>query len=383
MSNRKASAAMARVPVADPLADHRHLRAAIMEAVARVIDGGRYILGPEVAAFESRMAARLGVAGAVGVGCGTDALAIALRAAGVGDGDEVITVSHTAGPTVAGILAAGAVPVLVDIEPDSFCLDPATLEVAWSARTRAIVPVHLYGQPADLDAVRVFAVAKDVAVIEDCAQAIDAAIDTGGGARPVGSIGDFGCFSFYPTKNLGAVGDAGLICAARAESVARVRHMRTCGWTKPQYAEIAGGICSRLDELQAAILNVKLDHLAVDIERRRDIARTYNAAFADLPIRCPVERPGTRHVYHLYVIASRERDALARSLDEAGIATARHYPYPVHVQPAFASRCRIPAALGATETAGREILSLPLYPSMPAESRGRVIAAVRRFYGRS
>ena len=379
MSNRNAPFAAAPVPVADPLADQHHLRAEILEAVARVIDGGRYILGPEVAAFETRMAERLGAAGAVGVGCGTDALAVALVAAGIVHGDEVITVSHTAGPTVAAIRMIGALPVLVDIDADTFCLDPSTVEAAISPRTRAVVPVHLYGQPADLGGICRIASAKGLAVIEDCAQAIDASI----GVRPVGTIGDFGCFSFYPTKNLGAVGDGGLICASRPESVERARHLRTCGWTKPQYAELAGGVCSRLDELQACILNVKLGSLAAHMERRRAIAAAYNRAFADLPIACPLERPGTCHVYHLYVIKTRERDALARSLDELGISTAVHYPYPVHVQPGLAGKCRIPAPLAVTEAVGREILTLPLYPSMVAESQARVIAAVRGFFGKS
>ena len=377
MSNRKVHIAATRVPVADPLGDQLPLRAEIMAALARCIDGGRYILGPELAAFESAMATRLGAAGAAGVGCGTDALAVALRAADVGIGDEVITVSHTAGPTVLAILMIGAVPVLVDIDPSSFCLDPAGLESAISPRTRAIVPVHLYGQPADLDAICRIASARGVAVIEDCAQAIDAAI----GERKVGTFGAFGAFSFYPTKNLGAIGDGGLICATRPEAVERVRHLRACGWTKPQYAETAGGVCSRLDELQASILNVKLASLAENIERRRAIAQAYNEAFADLPIACPIERPGTRHVYHLYVIKTRERDALAHALDEAGIATAVHYPYPVHVQPGLADGCRIVNSLAVTEAIGREILSLPLYPSMAAESQNRVIAAVRRFFG--
>ena len=324
------------------------------------------------------MAQRLRSAGAVGVGCGTDALLLALLAAGVAAGDEVITVSHTAGPTVAAICMIGAVPVLVDIDRESYCLDPATLEAAAGPRTRAIVPVHLYGQPADLDRICRFARERGLAIVEDCAQAIDATI----GDRPVGGIGDFGCFSFYPTKNLGAVGDGGLVCASRPELVERARALRTYGWTKPQYAKHAGGICTRLDELQAGILNVKLGSLAADIERRRAIADAYNRAFADLPIGWPVERPGVRHVYHLFVIRCGERDALAQSLNHAGIATGLHYPHPVHHQPGLAGKCRIPQPLTVTEAICRDILTLPLYPSMPAESRDRVIAAVRAFYGK-
>jgi dTDP-4-amino-4,6-dideoxygalactose transaminase len=378
MSNRNAAVGAARIPLADPLADQLHLRAEIMEAIARVIDGGRYILGPEVAAFEARMAQLLRSAGAVGVGCGTDALVLALLAAGVAPGDEVITASHTAGPTVAAISMIGAIPVLVDIDPESYCLDPVTLEAAHGPRTRAIVPVHLYGHPAELDQICGFARERGLVVVEDCAQAVDAMI----GSRPVGGIGDFGCFSFYPTKNLGAVGDGGLVCASRPELVERVRSLRTYGWTKPQYAELARGICSRLDELQACILNVKLSSLAADIDRRRVIAEAYNGAFADLPIVCPVERPGVRHVYHLFVIRCGERDALTQSLNQAGIATGLHYPYPVHHQPGLAGKCRIPQPLAVTDAICRDIVTLPLYPSMPAESRDRVISAVRAFYGK-
>jgi dTDP-4-amino-4,6-dideoxygalactose transaminase len=377
MSNRNAAIAAPKVPLADPLADQVHLRAEIMEAVARVIDGGRYILGPEVAAFESRMAERVRSAGSVGVGCGTDALMVALLAAGVAPGDEVITVSHTAGPTVAAISMIGATPVLVDIDPKSYCLDPVALEAAYGPRTRAIVPVHLYGHPADLDQICGFARKKGLAVVEDCAQAVDAVI----GNQPVGGIGDFGCFSFYPTKNLGAVGDGGLVCASRPELVERARALRTYGWTKPQYAELTGGICSRLDELQACILNVKLGSLAADIDRRRAIADAYNRAFAGLPVVCPLEQPGVRHVYHLFVIRCGERDALAQNLNQAGIATGLHYPYPVHHQPGLAGKCRIPQRLAVTDAICREIVTLPLYPSMPTESQDRVISAVRAFYG--
>jgi len=378
MSNRNVSTNVVRIPVADPHADQLHLREELLLAIGRFIDGGRYILGPEVAAIESRLAERIGCAGAVGVGCGTDALAIALLAAGVRAGDEVITVSHTAGPTAAAIAMIGAVPVLVDIDPQTYCLDPAQLDLALTSRTRAIVPVHLYGHPAALDRVCAFARRHEVAVVEDCAQAIDAAI----GGRHVGAIGDFGAFSFYPTKNLGALGDGGLVSVSHADDVERARRLRTYGWSKAQYVEFEGGVCSRLDELQACVLNLKLDGLAADTERRRSIANAYNQAFADLPITCPVEQPGYRHVYHLYVIRSRERDVLAKYLSEAGVATGLHYPYPIHSQPGLAAKCRIPEPLDVTEKVCSEILTLPLYPSMPAESRDRVIAVICAFYGK-
>ena len=228
---------------------------------------------------------------------------------------------------------------------------------------------------------RICAIARKagIAVIEDCAQAQEATV----AGRQVGSIGDAGCFSFYPTKNLGAVGDGGLISASRSEVVDRVRRLRTYGWTKPQFAELADGRCSRLDELQAAILNVKIDHLAEAVQRRCAIARQYNSAFSDLPLVLPFEPPGRRHVYHLYVVRCDRRDALARHLDGVGISTGIHYPYPVHVQPGIASGARIPGPLNVTEAAVGEILTLPLYPAMTANDCQRVIESVREFFGRA
>lgn len=364
------------VPVANPGADHAAIRAEILAAVARVLDSGLYVLGPEVAEFEQRMAHRLNVPGAVGVASCTDALVLALIAAGIGIGDEVITVSHTAGPTVAAILIAGATPVLIDVEADTYCLDPAMLEAAAGPRTKAIIVVHLYGHPAPLSSVCAFAARRGIPVIEDCAQAQDAAVD----GRMVGSIGDFGCFSFYPSKNLGAIGDGGLVVARDPKHVERLRQLRTYGWTKPQFAELPNGRCSRLDELQAAILSVKLNHLDRQIERRRRIAQRYNHAFAGLPLVCPFERPGCRHVYHLYVVRSRERDALARHLERTGVMTGRHYPFPVHTQPGLAASVRIPQPLRITENINREILTLPLFPGMSGEEQTRVSEAVSSFF---
>jgi dTDP-4-amino-4,6-dideoxygalactose transaminase len=213
-------------------------------------------------------------------------------------------------------------------------------------------------------------------VVEDCAQAQEATIDR----RPVGAIGEVGCFSFYPTKNLGAIGDGGLIVSANPDLVDRLCRLRTYGWSKSQFAELPNGRCSRLDELQAAILNVKLDHLAADVERRRAIAFRYNAAFADLPLILPTEKPGCRHVYHLYVIRCNRRDDLAQHLDHAGIETAIHYPFAVHTQPGLAAGARIPQPLKVTDMIVREILSLPLYPSMSNHDQDRVIEGVRSFY---
>jgi dTDP-4-amino-4,6-dideoxygalactose transaminase len=370
---------LALVPLADPAADLARHREAILAAIAGVIDRGAYILGPEVARFEELMAERLGLSGTVGVASGTDALVLALAALGIGPGDEVITVSHTAGPTVAAIRMVGAVPVLVEVDPATFCLDPKALPAAVGPRTKAVIAVHLYGHPAALEDIVAVARPHGITVIEDCAQAQDAAVN----GAIVGSIGDVSCFSFYPTKNLGAIGDGGLVTAREGTLVERLRRLRTYGWTAPQFSEIPNGRASRLDELQAAILRVKLQHLAQDIERRRVIARAYNEAFAHLPLDRPLEQPGFRHVYHLYVIRCGERDTLAQHLKERGIMTARHYPYPVHQQPGLAQGARIPAPLAVTEQITREILTLPLYPSMPAGHQARVIESVRSFFGAS
>ncbi len=367
------------IPLANPVNDLAPLREKLIAVAARVIDGGSYVLGPEVAEFEQRMAARIGVPATVGVASGTDALVLALLALGVGPDHEVITVSHTAGPTVAAIRIVGATPVLVEILPDTYCLDPSTLEAAVSPRTKAIIAVHLYGHPAAIDDICTFARQRHLAVVEDCAQAQEAS--TAG--RMVGSIGDIGCFSFYPTKNLGAIGDGGLVAARDEGLIARLRQLRTYGWTAAQYAGIPRGRCSRLDELQAAMLTVKLGHLSEQIERRRAIAQAYDDAFLKLPLLTPRERCGCRHVYHLYVIRCKERDALARYLEDCAVMTSRHYPFPVHEQPGLSGGARIPRALELTERIKQEILTLPLFPSMSMAQQARVIDAVRSFFEKS
>ncbi len=365
--------------LSNPAGDLAVLREKIVAAMARVLDRGLYILGPEVAGFEQQMASRLGVPGTVGVASGTDALVLALTVLGITAGQEVITVSHTAGPTVAAIRMIGAIPVLVEIEPETFCLNPKSLEAAMGPLTKAIVVVHLYGHPAALDDIFAFARRRGLPVIEDCAQAQEAEI----GGRKVGSMGDVGCFSFYPTKNLGAIGDGGLVVARDPKLVERLRQLRTYGWTRPQFAEIPNGRGSRLDELQAAILAVRLDHLDEETERRRTIAHGYSEAFADLPLVAPSERPGCRHVYHLYVIRYPDRDALAQHLGDRGIMTGRHYPFAVHQQPGLAAGARIPQSLEVTEQITREILSLPLYPSLSPSQQERVVKTVRSFFGKS
>jgi dTDP-4-amino-4,6-dideoxygalactose transaminase len=362
------------VPLAYPRGEAQALRAEIAVALMRVVDSNSYILGPEVTAFEKALAASLGGGNVIGVASGTDALVLALLALEVGQGDEVITVSHTAGATVAAICMIGAVPVLVDVDEATYCLDASALKAALSSRTRAIIAVHLYGNPADIAAIR--AAAPGVPVIEDCAQAHGALL----GGKPVGGLGNVACFSFYPSKNLGAIGDGGAVATGNKPIADRVRILRTYGWTKPQYAELEHGRCSRLDEIQAALLQVKLKALPDYVARRRAIAARYRAGLDGLPLMLPSEAAGAAHAYHLYVLRSDRRDALESHLGEKGIGTGRHYPLPVHRQPGLAALARIPAPLAVTEKIGGEILSLPMFATMSDEQADRVIAAVRDFF---
>ncbi len=368
-----------RIPWADPGSDIAPIREEILAAVAQVLDRGEYILGPLVTNFEQELASRLGVTAAVGVASGTDALALALQALDVRERDEVITVSHTAGATAAAIRMIGAIPVLVDIEPQTYCLDPAQLERAVGPRTKAIVAVHLYGHAADMGRIAEFGRRHAIPVVEDCAQAQEATFQ----GQPVGSIGAAGCFSFYPTKILGAIGDAGAVTTKDPAIAERVRSLRTYGWSEPQFAKLPGGRSSRLDVMQAAILSLRLRHVAGEVERRRAIAFKYNAALADLPLRLPLENAGCRHVYHLYVIRSDERDNIRAHLDRDGIGTGLHYPYPVHAQPGLAEGARIPAPLTVTETVAREVLTLPLFPSLSEGQQARVITSLRSYFGKA
>lgn len=364
------------VPRADPRGEALAVRAEILAALMRVVDSGSYILGTEVAAFEKALAGTIGVAEAVGVASGTDALMLAMLAAGVVAGDEVLTVSHTAGPTVAAISMIGAVPVLVDVEDASYCIDPNKIEPAVRSRTRALVAVHLYGHPADMAAVNRIAARHDIPVIEDCAQAQGAMQ----GERQVGSLGEAACFSFYPTKNLGAIGDGGAVVTANIPLADRVRKLRTYGWTKPQYAALENGRCSRLDEIQAAVLSLKLKLLHSNMERRRKAAERYRSGLADLPLILPIERPGCRHSYHLFVIRTQERDALEAHLQATGISCGRHYPWPVHLQPGLASVAQVPEPLVVTERIATQILSLPMFATISEAQIDRVVEAVHKFY---
>ncbi len=358
-----------------PKAQYEAHRAEIEAAIARVLDSGWYILGEEVAAFENEFAAYLGADEVVAAANGTEALFLALKAAGIGAGDEVITVSHTAVATVAAIEMAGAAPVLVDVEPDFYTLDPTAIEAAVSPRTKAIVPVHLYGQPADMDAILDVAQRHGLRVVEDCAQAAGALYK----GRRVGTLGDFGCFSFYPTKNLGALGDGGAIATRDPKAAARLRMLREYGWDGERRSQI-GGYNSRLDELQAAILRVKLPHLDDDNEKRDALAACYDGAFTNLPIICPQRRPGCSHVFHHYVIETDKRDDLKAALRERGVLAGIHYPQPVHREPGYGDRVRVAGALAHTERLAGQVLSLPMYPELDEAQVARIVAAVSGYF---
>lgn len=363
------------IPLVDLAAAYRRLRPEIDEAIARVTAGGWYILGPEVRAFEEEFAAWLGVGHAAGVASGTDAVLLALRALGIGPGDEVISVAHTAVATVAAVELSGATPRLVDIDPATYTLDPAQLAAAVTPRTRAIIPVHLYGGAADMDAILAVARAHDLLVIEDCAQAHGTCYR----GRKVGKFGDAAAFSFYPTKNLGALGDGGAVATNRPEVAERLRLLRQYGW-RERYVSDVPGYNSRLDELQAAILRVRLRHLDEENEARRRLAAVYDEALAGLPIALPSAMADVDHVYHLYVIAAAERDALAAHLAARGITTGVHYPVPVHLQPAYAHLGYGPGSLPHTEWAARSVLSLPMYPDLSETTVQTVAATIREFY---
>ncbi len=351
---------MSKIFCGNPVAQFQSYRQEILEAIQRVCDHGPYILGPEVEAFEAEFAAYHDVKYSVGVGSGTDALVLAMRAFDIGPGDEVITVSHTALPTASAIIMTGATPVLIDIEEDFFTMDPSKIESAITSKTKAIIPVHLYGQPCDMDRIMAIAKAHGLKVIEDCAQAHGALYK----GKKVGTIGDAGCFSFYPTKNLGAIGDGGGIITNKQDVAERLRRMRQYGWDKERIAQ-EPGVLSRLDELQAAILRIKLRHLDEDNQKRRDIAQHYRELFSKASLILPQVRKGCTHVYHLYVIKTDARDILKEKFAGVGIEAGIHYALPVHHHSGYASKVRIPnEALGVTDKIVKKILTLPMYPEL-------------------
>lgn len=374
------NATLPPVPQADPGAVYRAHKAALDEAVQRALASGWYILGKEGEAFEAEFAAWLGTRRAVGCANGTDALALCLRGLGIGPGDAVAAVSHTAVATVAAIEMVGATPVLIDIDPATYTMDPAELAAVFASPPaglppiRAVIAVHLYGQPADLDAIAATARAHGAAVIEDCAQAHGATL----GGRKVGTMTECAAFSLYPTKNLGAFGDAGVLATNDAALADRIAAIRQYGW-RSRYVSDLVGVNSRLDELHAAMLRVMLGLLDARNERRQAIAARYDAALAGTSIAPPARRAGATHVFHQYVLRTDRRDAVMAALKADGIGTGIHYPMPIHRQPAYEGRIAMgPAACCATERAAAEVLSVPLYPELTDQQVERVAAALAR-----
>ncbi|MEW6240213.1 MAG: DegT/DnrJ/EryC1/StrS family aminotransferase [Chloroflexota bacterium] len=358
---------MTDIPIVDLKAQYYSIRAEVDAAIARVLERGNFVLGEEVAAFEREFADYLGAAFTVGVDSGTSALQLALLACGIGRGDEVLAPSHTAVATVAAIEMTGTRPVLVDIELSRFTLDPERVAPAITSRTRAIVPVHLYGCPADLDPILQLARRHNLSVIEDCAQAHGALYR----GQKAGTWGHIAAFSFYPTKNLGADGDGGAVVTNDPALAERVRLLRQYGW-RERFVSILKGINSRLDEMQAAILRVKLRHLDRWNARRRELARLYDELLADTGLTLPAQPKDAVHVYHQYVIRHPQRERLKAFLKENGVQTIVHYPVPVHLQPAYHDLGYSLGSLPSSELAAAQVLSLPVYPEMDEEAISRV-----------
>ncbi|MCI0439501.1 MAG: DegT/DnrJ/EryC1/StrS family aminotransferase [Chloroflexi bacterium] len=362
-----------RVPLLDLTAQYRSIQDEIDEAVLGVMRGGAFILGQNVRAFEEETARYLGVRHAVGVASGTDALLLSLRAIGVSAGDEVIVPDFTFYATAEVVMLLGATPRLVDIDPQTYCLDVEQLEEAVGPRTKAIIPVHLFGHPADMDGVTEIAERHGLTVIEDNAQAIGAEHR----GRKTGGLGRIGCLSFYPTKNLGAYGDGGMVVTNDASIAEKVAQLRAHGWSqKHKHVPEVVGYNSRLDELQAAILRVKLKRLEAWSQKRRELASAYSAALAGLSIRLPVEAEHARSAYHLYVVEVDGRERVVRELAAAGVGTGVYYPYPLHLVPALKGLGHAAGDFPASERASERCLALPLYPEMTTEQLEHVVEAV-------
>lgn len=367
-----------RVPFGDLARQAAALGDELTGALARVAAGGWYVLGAEVRAFEEEFAASCGAAHCVGVASGFEALYLALAALEVGPGDEIVTVANACVYQAAAIMQAGARPVFVDVDPRTHNLDPALLEAALTPRTRAVMPVHLYGRLADMGAIRAVAERRGLPVVEDAAQAHGAWHADAGPGRRAGAWGEVACFSFYPSKNLGALGDAGALTTASAALAERLRRLRMYGWGEKYVTTEQGGRNSRLDEIQAAALRVKLRHLEAWNDARRERAAWYRELLAGLPLELPADDPG--HVYHLFVVACDQRDELRRHLADAGVGSDVHYPLPAHLQPAYAHLGYRAGDLPHTEAAAARILSLPLYPELTRAEVEHVAGAARAFF---
>lgn len=361
------------IPLVDLRRQYLDLKSDIDAAVMRVLDTGQFVLGPEVAAFEREFAEMCMADDGIAVNTGTSALHLALLAAGIGPGDEVITVPFTFVATAAAIGYTGATPVFVDIAPLTFTMDVSQIERAITPRTKAILPVHLYGHAADLDPIMAIAAKHRLVVIEDACQAHGALYK----GRPVGAIGDAGCFSFYPGKNLGAYGEGGIVVTSRADFARDIRMRRDWG-AENKYHHIVKGFNYRMEGMQGAILRVKLRHLAKWTEARRGHAAAYGEQLADSGVRMPAEAAYARHVYHVYAVRTTERAELQRALQARGVSTGIHYPIPVHLQPAWAELGHAEGSFPESERAAREVLSLPMFPELTPAQIEQVCAAVKQ-----
>jgi dTDP-4-amino-4,6-dideoxygalactose transaminase len=360
----------------DLKAQYDRIRDEVEAALSRVLESAAFIGGEDCARLEDEFAAWCGAKSACGLANGTDALTLSLRAHGIGAGDEVVTVANTFIATGEAILLNGARPVFVDVDPVTYTMDPERLEAAITPRTKLILPVHLYGHPADMKPIVEIAARHGLPVLEDAAQGHGAEV----GGRRAGALGHAACFSFYPGKNLGAYGDAGMIVSNDPDFVARVRQLANHGAGASKYDNVVVGTNSRLDSLQAAVLRVKLRHLEGWNRERRERAESYGAALAGLPgVVLPRERRGARSAWHLYTIRVPDREALQARLRSRGIAAAIHYPRPIHLQPAIRSAGGRVGDLPVSEQLCREVISLPLYPELPLETLHRIAATVREF----
>jgi dTDP-4-amino-4,6-dideoxygalactose transaminase len=362
-----------RIPYLDLKAQYKTIKPEIDEAIARVLDSCQFVLGPDVAEFERNFATYCEASECIAVNSGTSALHLALLAAGVGPGDEVITVPFTFVASIAAVLYTGARPVLVDIDPRSFTMDPALVEAAITPRTKAILPVHLYGQSADMDPIMKIAQRHGLLVIEDAAQAHGAKYKN----RAVGSIGDMGCFSFYPGKNLGAYGEGGAVTTNNADHAHTVRMLRDWGQER-KYHHVLRGYNYRMEGFQGAILGVKLRHLEAWTEARRQVVRMYNDLLNDCEVETPEEMPWARHVYHVYTLRVKERDGLQAALTAQGIGSGIHYPVPAHLQPAYSDLGYGRGSFPQSEKAAGEVISLPLYPELSRDAVAEIASTVKK-----
>ena len=364
------------IPLVDLQAQYAMIREEVDAAIRRVVEGAQFIMGPDVAAFEEEFAAWCGLPFCAGISSGTAALELTLRVLGVGPGDEVVTVAHTFIATAEAISTIGATPVFVDIDARTYNMNPDAFEAAITTRTRAVMPVHLYGQPANMERIHAIASRHGIVVVEDAAQAHGARWQ----GRPVGDWGDAACFSFYPGKNLGAYGDAGAVVTRDAGLAGQIRSLRNHG-RRSKYLHDQVGYGHRIDTLQAAILRAKLPHLSEWTEARRRLASRYDELFTNSGLVLPYVAPAAEPVWHLYVVRTTARDALLKDLEGRGIGAGVHYPVPLHLQPAYAALGYERGSLPVTEAVADTCLSLPLYPEMSDAQQDQVVEAVRQFMG--